>query len=96
MGLPVLQPVLQYGQHGAEWELQSWFVHGGAVTAPVLKVSPGDEITSFMQFDNATKMWTVSGTDKTTGQTSELKISSAKIGTQYKFDWAMMVGSCFS
>ena len=28
MGLPVLQPVLQYGQHGPEWELQSWFVHG--------------------------------------------------------------------
>lgn len=32
MGLPVLQPVLQYGQHGAAWELQSWFVHGGAVS----------------------------------------------------------------
>ena len=26
MGYPVLQPVLQFGQHGSHWELQSWFV----------------------------------------------------------------------
>jgi hypothetical protein len=52
MGLPVLQPVLQYGEHrGGEWKLQSWFVHGGAVTAPAISVSPGDKITSYMNFD---------------------------------------------
>ena len=50
MGLPVLQPVLQYGQHGAKWQLQSWFVHGGAVTAPAIDVSPGDAITSYMTY----------------------------------------------
>ena len=26
MGYPVIQPVLQYGEHGHEWQLQSWFV----------------------------------------------------------------------
>jgi hypothetical protein len=30
MGYPVLQPVLQYGQQGGSWELQSWFVDGTA------------------------------------------------------------------
>ena len=35
MGYPVLQPVLQYGQSGPHWELQSWFVHGGAVSEPL-------------------------------------------------------------
>jgi hypothetical protein len=32
MGYPVLQPVLQYGQHGGFWELQSWFVDGSLFT----------------------------------------------------------------
>merc|ERR1719223_2209377 len=53
MGLPVLQPVLQYGEHSGSWELQSWFVDGNdwrfpAVTAPYIQVSPGDKITSYM------------------------------------------------
>jgi hypothetical protein len=90
MGLPVLQPVLQYGQHGAEWQLQSWFVHGGAVTAPAISVSPGDKITSFMKYDTTTETWTISGINTATQKSSVLKISKKKLGG-YSFDWAMLV-----
>jgi hypothetical protein len=53
IGYPVLQPVLQYGQNGAEWQLQSWFVNqqsGGhsAANAPPIDIIPGDKITSYM------------------------------------------------
>ena len=52
-------PALQYGQHGAKWELQSWFVWGNggaAVTAPAIDVSPGDELFSYMEYDEASEM----------------------------------------
>ena len=50
MGYPVLQPVLQYGEHGPEWALQSWFVDAKdprfpVVTAPAISVKPGHRIT---------------------------------------------------
>ena len=53
MGYPVLQPVLQYGEHGPGWQLQSWFVDANdhkypVVTAPAITVEPGHQITSFM------------------------------------------------
>ena len=54
MGLPVLQPVMQYGQGlSRKWQLQSWFVHGGAVTAKAIALEPGDEVTSIMSYDAA-------------------------------------------
>ena len=75
MGYPVLQPVLQYGQSGSHWELQSWFVHGGAVTAPAIRVAPGDRLTSYMSFDAESDDWTVYGKDLDTGKESKLTIS---------------------
>jgi hypothetical protein len=35
MGYPVLQPVLQFGERGPEWALQSWFVDARCVLARV-------------------------------------------------------------
>jgi hypothetical protein len=100
MGLPVLQPVLQYGQHTTifgkgQWELQSWFVDGNdprfpVVTAPAIKVSPGDHITSFMSLSDDGSTWTVSGTDLTTGEDSTLNIAYAKAGAT-DYDYAMLV-----
>lgn len=93
MGLPVLQPVLQYGQHGAIWELQSWFVWGNSgdsVIAPAIKVSPGDHITSYMTQSADGKMWTVSGTDLTTGQDSTLNVKYSAAGNT-DYDFAMLV-----
>ena len=91
MGLPVLQPVLQYGEHGPEWQLQSWYVHGGAVTAPAISVSPGDKITSSMVYSADSQEWTITGIDLNTQKSTVLKISKEKIGERYTFDWAMVV-----
>jgi len=93
MGLPVLQPVLQYGQHGGSWELQSWFVDGNdsrypVVTAPAITVRPGDEITSYMSLDGDT--WTVYGKDLATGQESNLKVKYSRAGNT-DYDYAMLV-----
>ena len=92
MGLPVLQPVLQYGQTATNprWQLQSWFVHGGAVTAPAIEASPGDFVTSYMVFDDVNQEWTIHCANEATGEDSTLKISKAKLGG-YDFDWAMIV-----
>jgi len=91
MGYPVLQPVLQYGQHGqAGWQLQSWFVHGGATTAPAIDVAPGDKITSYMAFDESTATWTVYGENLSSNEKSVLTITKKALG-DYVFDWAMIV-----
>jgi len=95
MGLPVLQPVLQYGQHGGSWEYQSWFVDGNdgrypVVTAPAIKVSPGDKLTSYMSLSEDGSVWTVYGKDLTTGQESNLKIKYSKAGNT-DYDYAMLV-----
>ena len=92
MGYPVLQPVLQYGQHGARWELQSWYVCGNdgvALTGPLVQVKEGDAITSFMSYDTKTETWTVSATANGS-ETSTLTITKKDLGG-YDFDWAMMV-----
>jgi len=94
MGLPVLQPVLQYGQRGGEWELQSWFVDGNdprypVVTAPAIRVQPGDKITSYMSL-NDDKTCTVYGENKNSGQTSNLKIRYSRAGN-CDYDYAMLV-----
>merc|ERR1712137_1197354 len=85
----------QYGQRGGMWELQSWFVDGNdprypVVTAPAIKESPGDKITSYMSQSEDGKTWTVSGTDLTTGQDSTLQISYSKAGNT-DYDYAMLV-----
>merc|ERR1719476_11782 len=95
MGLPVLQPVLQYGQHGGHWELQSWFVDGNdsrypVVTAPAIRVSPGDKITSYMSQSSDGSTWTVYGKDLNTGEESNLHIKYSKAGNT-DYDYAMLV-----
>jgi len=93
MGLPVLQPVLQYGQDGSFWELQSWFVwgeEGVAVTAPAIDVSPGDSLVSYMNYDAGSQTWTIFGADMQTGETSNLQITRAK-SCACDFQWAMLV-----
>jgi hypothetical protein len=92
---PVLQPVLQYGEQGGRWELQSWFVdandrHYPVVTAPAVSVSPGDKITSYMSLSTDNSTWTVSGTNTNTGKDSTLRIAFAKAG-DVNYDWAMLV-----
>ena len=39
MGYPVIQPVLQYGEHGREWQLQSWFVDANSMRS-VAQLTP--------------------------------------------------------
>lgn len=97
-GYPVLQPVLQYGQRPGQtkWELQSWFVWAKhflfpvAVTAPAITVSPGDQITSYMEFDATANIWTVYGKNLATGQESKLQVTRKKTGNQ-DFNYAMHV-----
>lgn len=95
-GLPVLQPVLQYGQtHRAEWHLQSWYVDGNnrpfpvAITGPSIAVSPGDSITSYMSYDQTTSEWTVYA-QASTGQNSTLRVSHKKAGNT-NYEYAMLV-----
>lgn len=93
MGYPVLQPVLQYGERGPNWELQSWFVDGNdrkypVATAPAIEVSPGDKITSSMKLDG--KTWTVHGANQNTGEDSTLSVQYEKAGDT-DYDWAMLV-----
>jgi len=95
MGWPVLQPVLQFGQGCRGWGLQSWFVDANdgrfpVVTAPVVCVSPGDHITSYMSLSADGRTWTVSGTDLGTGRDSTLQISYSRAGN-CEYDYAMLV-----
>lgn len=96
-GYPVLQPVLQYGQRPGQttWELQSWFVWAKhflpiSVTGPSLKVSAGDHITSWMNFDDASQTWTVYGRNDANGEESVLSVTNSKVGKQ-DFKYAMHV-----
>lgn len=95
MGYPVLQPVLQYGERGGAWELQSWFVDARdreypVVTAPAISVKAGDRLTSYMSLSEDGNTWTVSGTNKGTGETSTLHIAFKKAG-DCQYDYAMLV-----
>eukprot|EP00928_Gymnodinium_smaydae_P037046 TRINITY_DN25788_c0_g1_i2.p1 TRINITY_DN25788_c0_g1~~TRINITY_DN25788_c0_g1_i2.p1 ORF type:complete len:297 (-),score=31.47 TRINITY_DN25788_c0_g1_i2:71-922(-) len=97
-GYPVLQPVLQYGQRlgQSDWELQSWFVWAKrfpfprSVTGPSIKVSAGDHITSWIDFDQSSQIWTVYGRNDANGQESILKVSNSKVG-KMDFSFAMQV-----
>jgi len=92
IGFPVLQPVLQYGQNGAAWEVQSWFVsqqgHGAAsANAPAIQdVISGDIIDSYMIFNKATRYWTVYAENRRNKQFSNLTISLEAAGnTTYEY-----------
>ena len=94
MGYPVLQPVLQYGQNGRRgWEFQSWFVDGDrgiAVTGKAIGATPGDFLTSYMIYDESTKIWTVFSKNTATGEVSDLHITRQKT-TNVDFHYAMLV-----
>ena len=95
MGYPVLQPVLQFGERGKKWEFQSWFVDAKdrrfpVVTAPPIDVKPGDKLTSFMSLSADGTMWTVSGTNKATGEDTTLNIKYTKAGAT-DYHYAMLV-----
>jgi len=95
MGFPVLQPVLQYGEHGPSWALQSWFVDANdpgfpVVTAPAITVKPGHHITSYMQLSADGTTWTISGSNKDTGDDSTLHIAHSRAGAT-DYNYAMLV-----
>ena len=94
MGYPVFQPVLQYGQHGSFWELQSWFVWGNkgiAHTGPLVPVSAGDNLVTYMVTDPKTNLWTCSAVNSRTQKSSVLtQTPSQMAGTSY-FEYAMLV-----
>jgi hypothetical protein len=93
MNYPVLQPVLQYGQEGRYWMLQSWFVWGAkgiSYTAPAISINPQDGIDSYMLYDNSTQTWTCYGINKASGKTTNLQITRAKI-QDTDFQYAMLV-----
>jgi len=93
MGYPVLQPVLQYGQQGRFWMLQSWFVWGNkgiSMTGPAISINPGDGIDSYMLYDNTTKEWTCYGLNTASKKTSVLTVTNAQIQNT-EFQYAMLV-----
>jgi hypothetical protein len=97
-GYPVLQPVLQYGQRRGQyyWELQSWFVWAKhfllpvSVTGKAIKVAAGDNIVSYMNFDDSTQLWTVYAKNARTGEESTLQVTKKKTGNM-AFPYAMHV-----
>jgi len=97
MGLPVLQPVLQYGTDccggGNYWCVRSWFVYGNqgiAYQSPEVAVTPGDLVTSYMSFDNKTQIWTINAYNTNSKLNSTLFISDADV-LDTKFYVAMLV-----
>jgi len=92
MGLPVIQPVLQYG-NANQWIVRSWYVFGDAGEAVVsdpVAVKPGDVTFSYMKFDTASAAWTIFANNTRTGHTTTLHITKAKMhNTDYKV--AMLV-----
>jgi len=92
MGLPVIQPVLQYGT-GNEWVVRSWYVYdniGEATASPPIRIKPGDVTYSYMKFDDASQQWTIFANNTRTAQTTTLKVTKAKVhNTDFKV--AMLV-----
>jgi hypothetical protein len=80
MGLPVIQPVLQYGT-GNAWVIRSWYVYGDvgeAVASTPVSVKPGDILGSYMSFDTSSQTWTIFGNNTRTGQGTTLHVTKAK------------------
>jgi len=81
MGLPVIQPVLQYGT-GNNWVVRSWYVYGdageSAVSAPV-PVNPGDTIFTYMKFDDGKQQWTIFANNTRTGRSTVLNVTKQRV-----------------
>jgi len=80
MGLPVIQPVLQYGT-GNNWVVRSWYVYGDvgeAVASTPVAVRPGDIISSYMDFDEKNQLWTIYSLNTRTAQETILHVTKAK------------------
>jgi len=84
MGLPVLQPVLQYGTDccggGDYWCVRSWFVYGDigvAYQSSECPVNPGDLISSQMRFDTTSNVWTINAYNTNSKQNTTLLIDYA-------------------
>jgi len=92
MGLPVIQPVLQYGT-GNNWVVRSWYVYGDvgeAVASAPVPVRPGDIIGSYMQFDQSSQTWTIYAVNTRTSQPTTLRVTKQKThNTDFKV--AMLV-----
>jgi len=94
MMLPVLQPVLQYGQQGASWYAQSWFVWGNkgiSYTGPAIRVSPGDMIDSYMLYDTNSKNYICYCKDRNNGRESYLAVTDRQYSFSQGFHVAMVV-----
>jgi len=97
MGLPVLQPVLQYGADccggGNYWCVRSWFVYGNegiAYQSPEVKVNPGDLVVSSMGYDDDAQLWTIYSFNSNSSQNSTLFISNSDV-LNTQFHVAMLV-----
>jgi len=74
MGLPVLQPVLQYI---GGWGTASWFVYGDqgiAFESTLINANPGDLFTSYMSFDSDQQLWTINAYNTRTMENTTLLI----------------------
>jgi len=92
MGLPVIQPVLQYGT-GNNWVVRSWYVFGDAgesAVSPPVPVTPGDILKTYMQFDQGKQQWTIFANNTRTGRTTVLNVTKQRIHN-VDFKVAMLV-----
>jgi hypothetical protein len=92
MGLPVLQPVLQYGT-GDNWVVASWYVFGNqgeAWESTPVPVTPGDNISSYMQYDDKAQQWTIYAKNLRTTKDTTLLVSRART-RNYDFKCALYV-----
>jgi hypothetical protein len=90
MGLPVLQPVLQF-QSG--WGLASWFVYGNegiAYESDLLNVNAGDKMLGTMAYDDGQQMWTINGINLNSQQNTTLYVSYSTV-LNTDFHVAMLV-----
>jgi hypothetical protein len=74
------------------WQLQSWYVWGDgnkAVTAPAVKVNPGDKVITYMALED--EVWTVYGENAASGEKSVLTIKKDALGCDCDFEFAMLV-----
>jgi len=97
MGLPVLQPVLQYGTDskggGQYWCLRSWFVYGNigeAFVSPLVRINPNDKISSYMDYLSSNQTWVIYGKNLASGQDTTLRITRAQVHNN-DFKVAMLV-----
>jgi len=90
MGLPVLQPVLQYGTDsmggGDYWCTRSWFVYGDqgiAFTSAELPCAQGDVVNSWMNFDNTAQLWTINAVNTNGGANTTLEIAASVVDSPF-------------